>query len=1124
MARTARHNSPAARLARIFLRGLTLLGFVFASAAVLAQVPTSVRVEQRGDASRIVLEYDDELLYGDPTVDAQVEHTVLIAQLSEAMRANVSDLADQLGDIAARTRLDPDGLTLRIALRQAVEVETSKSYNVLAIDILPSGSNPFEPVDSPRARRERLAAAREAEIAARGPEAPPPADPLPVQYRVGQTTEYSRLEFLWPERVSYGLTQTGDQATIRFSQPADISLGRLSGSPPRFLDAVTSERIGDEWVLHLDLAEGVQARAWSEDGRIVIDLPDPDAINAEALLAQLAGLEPSEDAAENADAAHSETSPVGDTTQQASPAPDATSLVQDTGPDPVPAGGVVSVEVSEVNGDLRAVFNWDAPVGVAVFRRGQAIWIVFDASAELDLDEFGFSPRGHVRSSLSVQGEHFSAARIVAPDSTQAEARPEGNSWVVVFSARIDSPPRPISVRRDARRGRNARLIMSLEGATGVHWVDDPVVGDRIGVVTSTGPVQGLTSRREFIGGSLLSSAHGGAIEALADDLEVTLVGGTVAIGRPDGLDLTPLNVASLGSAEASLLANISSPAFMDFENWKGSGRFRDEWGPRQRRAAMEEGPDGRISLARFLLGHELAEEALGMIQLAVDIEPQLETDAHIRSLRGVASYLMKRPEDAVEYLSDPSLVLDPAADLWRGMVAIDLERWVEARRRLEAGRAAAYHYPGVWRARFEMAEARAALELGDYAATQAHLRAIDEHEPDHTTRLYAAYISARLIAANGNVYEGVRRLDALSFSGVGPLEARALYDMYRLQLDADMITRVEAIEHLENLRYRWRGDTIELDTVRTLGELYVAHGAFAQGLETMFTAQSRFPDTEAGLRIGDEMVSIFRQLFLEGGADRMDPIEAVALYYQYQDLAPIGTDGDRMLRRLADRLIAFDLLAPAGELLQHQVDYRLREPVARARIATDLAIVYLMDRRYEDATNLLRNTRVAGLPAELVSERYLLQARALVELGRHSQALELVEDNHTDAADRLRADVAWDLRDWPTAGRSLEVILGQRYQQRRALSGSEQSDLIRAAIAYSLAGDVVSAIRLGERYGEGMAVTEQAAAFEVLTANDAMPGDVRLGDMTGRIASIDTLDAFMEPFRARFNSNNDDS
>ena len=277
-------------------------------------------------------------------------------------------------------------------------------------------------------------------------------------------------------------------------------------------------------------------------------------------------------------------------------------------------------------------------------------------------------------------------------------------------------------------------------------------------------------------------------------------------------------------------------------------------------------------------------------------------------------------------------------------------------------------------------------------------------------------------------------------------------------------------------------------------------------------------------------MTAIFRRLFLDGEADRMDPVEAVAIFYQYQNLAPIGSDGDRMIRRLADRLIAFDLLGPASELLQHQVEchrigeggdctYRLREPTARARVATDLAVVYLMDHRYEDALNTIRSSRVAGLPDELVDERYLLEARALSELGRHEQALELIEDDQSPAAARLRADVAWAQRDWPNTGRRLESILGNRYLDDAPLTTSEQTDLVRAAIAYSMAGDRVSSGRLGRRYGEAMATTERAAAFEVLTDDDIPTGDVRFADMATRIARIDTLDAFMEPFRARFNN-----
>jgi hypothetical protein len=1135
--RTAKHIG---RLCAVFLT--LILGF-----PALAQVPTQVSVERNGAAARIVLSYDEALVQADPTVDVSIEHTVLIANLSEPVQADVSGLIEQIPDLAARARLDPDGSTLRIALRGDTETDVSTSYNVVAIDLLPPGSTAFERVISPREQREIDAAALAAEIAARGPVAPPPADPLPVQLRVGQTTEYSRIELTWPRAVEHTLSQTGNLAEVRFAEPADISLGSMAGSPPRFLERVSSERIGDEWFLRLELAPGVQARSWSEDGLVVIDLPDPDAANAAAILTQLAELTPASDAAvsdpvsepivetaavteppvvaENIDEAETPSPALADETLETATTPETLAIT-----DPVPENGVVHATAAEASGDLWVVFNWEAPVGAAVFRRGEAIWVVFDASAALELEELAFSQRGHVRSFQAVQGEGYSAARIVAPASTQAEARAEGNSWTIVLSERIDSPPRPISVRRDARRGRPGRLIVGMESARSVRWVDDPAVGDRIGVVTAGVPVQGLTSRRDFIGGSLLLSAHGGALEALADDLSIELISGGAAIGREGGLDLTPASIALTGSSDAVLLANISSPAFMDFDGWKGEGGFLDEWRARQQRAALEEGPDGRIALARFLLGHGLAPEALGILDLAIEIEPQLATDAHVRSLQGVGNYFMSRPDAAIEYLADPSLVLDPAADLWRGMAALDQERWVEARRRLESGAAATYHYSPEWRARFTAARARAALEVGDHPATEAHLFAIDNDEPDMRTRLDAAYISARLAAATGDLSTALERLETLTHSGVGALEARAIYDLNRLRLEAGQITRTEAIDNLENLRYRWRGDTIELDTVRTLGELYVEDGAFAQGLETMMTAQARFPNTEAARRIGEEMVVTFRRLFLDGEADRMDPIQAVALFYQYEELTPVDADGDRMIRRLADRLIAFDLLDPAAALLQHQVDchrdqrssdcrYRLREPSARARVAADLAVVYLMDRRYEDARNVLRNTRVANLPEDLVRERYLLESRALVELGRHEQALALVDNNRSPAADRLRADIAWDQQDWPVTGRRLETILANRWTQSEPLTQAEQSDLTRAAIAYSLAGDLDAAQRLGQRYGEAMATTEQSAAFEILTADDVTPGDVRFSDIAGRIASIDTLDAFLEPFRARFNS-----
>src|SRR5207237_256764 len=88
-------------------------------------------------------------------------------------------------------------------------------------------------------------------------------------------------------------------------------------------------------------------------------------------------------------------------------------------------------------------------------------------------------------------------------------------------------------------------------------------------------------------------------------------------------------------------------------------------------------------------------------------------------------------------------------------------------------------------------------------------------------------------------------------------------------------------------------------------------------------------------------------------------------------ELTPIGRRGDEMIRRLADRLVAVDLLDQAAELLQHQVDHRL-QGAARSQVATRLAVVYLMNRKPDRTLAALRATRSADLSNEL---RELLRA-----------------------------------------------------------------------------------------------------------------------------------------------------
>jgi len=104
----------------------------------------------------------------------------------------------------------------------------------------------------------------------------------------------------------------------------------------------------------------------------------------------------------------------------------------------------------------------------------------------------------------------------------------------------------------------------------------------------------------------------------------------------------------------------------------------------------------------------------------------------------------------------------------------------------------------------------------------------------------------------------------------------------------------------------------------------------------------------------------------------------ALAAYYR---MIPVGhveaglrTDDiyspypEEMNRRLADRLVAVDLLDQASELLQYQIDKRL-EGAARAQVAARLAMVYLTNRKPDRAIAALRSTRIADLSGELPTD-----------------------------------------------------------------------------------------------------------------------------------------------------------
>jgi hypothetical protein len=299
------------------------------------------------------------------------------------------------------------------------------------------------------------------------------------------------------------------------------------------------------------------------------------------------------------------------------------------------------------------------------------------------------------------------------------------------------------------------------------------------------------------------------------------------------------------------------------------------------------------------------------------------------------------------------------------------------------------------------------------------------------------------------------------------------------------------------------------------LVRIYSDTGRYGEAFAAARTATRLQPNSEASRQCQDAVAALFAQLFLSPRGDDLPPIDALGMFYEYRELTPIGRRGDEMIRRLADRLVAVDLLDQASELLQYQVDKRL-EGAARAQVAARLAMVYLTNRKPDRAISALRSTRIGDLSGELRQQRLLLEARAQSDVGRHDLALDIISNIPGREAIRLRSDIYWASRRWREASEQIELYYADRWRDFKPLNPVEKGDVIRAVVGYALADDAIGLARFREKYAPLMSGGSDRAAFET-ASKPAGASNVEFSEIAKMAASVDTLDGFLRDMKTRF-------
>jgi tetratricopeptide (TPR) repeat protein len=786
-------------------------------------------------------------------------------------------------------------------------------------------------------------------------------------------------------------------------------------------------------------------------------------------------------------------------------------------PEAKSAGSAANVSARRDSEGLHVTFAFTTVTPAALFRRADAVWLLFDTRKPIDVEPIRSNGGALIAEVTPMPLDKGQAVRIrlnrPQMPSLIGDDQADGSNWTVTFTDTMQTPTQQLVATRNVTDPAKATVTIPISRTGMLYRFADPDAGDALMVVTATPPVRGFIKRQDFVDMSLLETIHGVAIRPNSDDITAEIATDKIILGRPGGLTLSSANN---GGERAPTVAR---PIFDDGEwhrNQEGIFNMRlDALIEASASADPDQRAPARINLARFYLAREMYPEAKAILDLAlVDAKPGTE-DPVVLITHAVASILMGRPELGLKDLANPAIGTNYDSQLWKALAYTRTGKWADAREKFKNIEFAISSLP-IELQRIVIFDAlRATLEVKDYSGADKRANELAIIGPPTGTKPDFSVMRGRIAEALGRDKDALDEYQKAVDSDDRPAAAEATLLQIALKQKRDEITTADALAQLETQAITWRGDGLEVQTLGMLSHLYVEAGRYADTFAAARTATRLQPNSEISRRSQDEASALFAQLFLSQKGDDLPPIDALGMFYDYRELTPIGRRGDEMIRRLADRLVAVDLLDQASELLQYQVDKRL-EGAARAQVAARLAMVYLTNRKPDRAIAALRSTRIADLSGELRTQRLLLEARAQSDVGRHDLALDIISNISGREAIRLRSDIFWASRHWREASEQIELYYADRWRDFKPLNPTEKGDVIRAVVGYALAEDSIGLARFREKYAPLMSGDIDRAAFET-ASKPASSTSAEFAQIAKMAASVDTLDGFLREMRTRF-------
>lgn len=471
---------------------------------------------------------------------------------------------------------------------------------------------------------------------------------------------------------------------------------------------------------------------------------------------------------------------------------------------------------------------------------------------------------------------------------------------------------------------------------------------------------------------------------------------------------------------------------------------------------------DALIALARFNLARNLREEGWAALDAAATSQPTPAQKDELRILGDAFGALdgSADPETSVFVKAPPSPL--PDQQVWR-VATLAPTRWKDAKDGLPIALKRLLNYPADLRGRLMTLYGDAAAE-SDPAGLNLIVMSMMSVESPSIGDGRLDYFKARIAELRDDTdtaLEAYRR--AATHNGL--YGQRARIRSVELRLSSGKLADTAAVDELEALRFAWRGDDVEADSLAGLGKAYTRLGRIEPALDLFGLLGHRFGATRHGreaMVAGKGLLTAVMGLLEKQPRGSFDPL-AIQVRHG-ATIAQIDDDGQEQ-RRLA-RLLARDGFTVAATKVLNAVADKAKGP-DRLAIGLELARVLLDAARNDEALAVLdQTTRIEADPAS-AETRALLRAEAYIANGDPLSATQALHGLSGVKAARLRAQGMFRAGEWAAARAA--------YGDLVKAPDAAPDDVAFALIAAFRAGDTASVDQLAESRGDCLKGTRWA-------------------------------------------------